>query len=241
VRRRAFLQNTIGSLTLLVGALAYAQPNGRIPNSTEKKVKNVVIVGANGQTSRELIPRLLKQDDVHLTLFLRNSARLENLKSSRVTLFEGDANNLSDLVAAFTGQDIVISTMGGLDLDKKTANIVNAMNTAKVNRVIVISAGGIYNELPEPFNTWDKAVVGQYRVINLRTAEVVEASKLTYTVLRPVWLTNKSIEDFQLTRKGETYKGKETSRASLARFIADIVKNPSTYTNEDLGISQAGT
>ncbi|MFB8831191.1 SDR family oxidoreductase [Azotobacter sp. CWF10] len=204
-------------------------------------MKNVILIGAHGSTSKEIIPRLLEQDDVKLTLFLRRASRMQHMQSDRVNVVEGDATELADLKRAIRGQDIVISTMGGMDLDAKTANIVKAMKEVGARHVIVISAGGIYDELPEPFNAWDKRMVGQYRPINLKTAEVAEQSGLTYTVLRPVWLTDKPTEEFQLTRKGETYKGTETSRASIGRFVADLVKDPQRYANQNLGISQLNT
>ena len=54
-------------------------------------------------------------------------------------------------------------------------------------------------------------------------------------------MTDKSIEDFELTRKGETFKGTETSRASIGRFVANVVADPALYVNENLGISQPYT
>jgi hypothetical protein len=75
----------------------------------------------------------------------------------------------------------------------------------------------------------------------LKTAEQIEQSSLTYTVLRPVWLTDKPIEASELTRKGERYKGTETSRASIARSVAQVVRNPALHANENLGISQPNT
>lgn len=202
---------------------------------------NVILIGANGSTSKEIIPRLLEQDDVKLTLFLRRASRVQHMQSDRVNVVEGDAAELADLIRAIRGQEIVISTLGGMDLDAKTANIVQAMKEVGARHIIVISAGGIYDELPEPFNAWDKHMVGQYRPINLKAAEVAEQSGLAYTVLRPVWLTDKPTEAFQLTRKGETYRGTETSRVSIGRFVADVVKNPELHTNENLGISQPNT
>ena len=71
--------------------------------------------------------------------------------------------------------------------------------------------------------------------------EVIENSSLEYTILRPVWLTDKSIEVIELTQKGEVFKGTETSRASLGRFITDIVENPQLRIRENLGISQPDT
>ena len=204
-------------------------------------MKNVLLIGAHGSTSKEIIPRLLEQEDVKLTLLLRRASRMRDMQSDRVNVVEGDAANLADLTRAIGGQEIVISTMGGMDLDAKTVNIVQAMKEGGARHIVVISAGGIYDELPPAFNAWDKGMVGQYRPINLKAAEVAEQSDLTYTVLRPVWLTDKPTEEIQLTRKGETFKGTETSRASIGRFVADLVKDPQRYANQNLGISQPNT
>ena len=212
--------------------------NERQANST---MKNVILIGANGSTSREIIPRLLEQDDLKLTLLLRRASRAQNMKSDRVNVVEGDATRRADLTRAIRGQEIVISTMGGMDLDAKTENIAQAMKEVGARHIVVISAGGIYDELPAAFNAWDKRMVGQYRPINLRAAEVAEQSGLDYTVLRPVWLTDKPTEELQLTRKGETFRGTETSRASIGRFVADLVKDPQHYANQNLGMSQPGT
>lgn len=202
-------------------------------------MKNVLILGAAGLSAAAIIPRLLQQADVKLTLFARPGKKLPAQENERIHIIKGDALNEADMKQAVAGQNIVISTLGGMDLAEKTENIVRAMQASGVPRLIVISAGGIYDELPEPFNSWDKSVVGHTRPVNLRTAEIAEQSGLQYTVLRPVWLNNREVEDFVLTKKGETYLGKETSRASLGRIIADMVANPARHANENLGISQA--
>ena len=205
-------------------------------------MKKVIVIGANGVTAQQVISRLIKQPNVQLSLFVRQASKLHIVHDDKqINIFEGDAINMDDLRAAIQGQDIVISTLGGMDLDVKTENIVKVVRELGVKRLIAISAGGIYDELPEPFNSWDKQMVGYTRPTNLRTAEVIEHSPLEYTILRPVWLTDKSSEEFQLTKKGEVFKGTETSRASLGRFIANIVENPQLHIRENLGISQPNT
>lgn len=205
-------------------------------------MKKVIVIGANGLTAQQVISRLIKQPNVQLSLFVRQASNLHTVHDDKqINILEGDAINMDDLRAAIQGQDIVISTLGGMDLDVKTENIVKVMRELGVKRLIAISAGGIYDELPEPFNSWDKQVVGYTRPTNLRTAEVIEHSPLEYTILRPVRLTDKSSEEFQLTKKGEVFKGTETSRASLGRFIANIVENPQLHIRENLGISQPNT
>lgn len=204
-------------------------------------MKKVVILGANGRSGREIISRLKNQKDVNLTLFLRQSERINDIKTNEMTVIDGDAEKYNNLLEAVQEKDIVINAMGGSKLGETTEKLVKAMEELNVKRIIAINAGGIYNELPEPFNTWDFEKVGESRPINLRAAEAIENSSLVYTIVRPVWLTNKQIVDFQLTKKGETYKGTETSRSSIAEFISTLVENPNLYLNENLGISQPNT
>lgn len=204
-------------------------------------MKNVAIIGANGRSAREIIPRLAAQSDVSLTLFLRDQRRLADLATHNMRIVEGDAHDRTTLDAAVAGQDIVIVALGGMDLDQTTANIVRGAEAAGVRRIITINAGGTYNELPEPFNAWDDERAGHTRPVNRMAAEVVEQSSLRYTILRPVWLTNKADTEVHVTLKGETYRGTETSRASLGEFIARIVADLESHVNENLGITQPNT
>lgn len=204
-------------------------------------MKNVIIVGANARTARQTTPRLAEQADVALTLFARHPQRLSGIVPEDATLVDGDAHDQEALRSALAAQDIVIVALGGPDLDETTTNVVHAAEEAGARRIITINAGGIYDELPEPFNSWDFERAGRTRPINLRAAEAVEQSWLDYTILRPVWLTDADVTDVQLTQKGETYKGTETSRASLGTFIASLVADPSLHAGENLGITQPGT
>jgi len=204
-------------------------------------MKKVALLGANGRTAREIIHRIINKPDIQLTVFLRNANRIKSIIDEQTIVIDGNANNREDLKKTIRGQDIVISALGGMELDKQTQNIVDVMEELQVKRLVAISAGGIYDELPEPFNTWDKSMVGQTRPINLATTQVIETSNLDYTILRPVWLTNKETTEVQLTDKGETYKGTETSRASIAKFIVDIIDDFNRYKNRNLGITQPGT
>ena len=204
-------------------------------------MKKIIVLGANGLTAQQVTSRLLSLDNIQLTLFQRQASKLDTLIHQQSMIFEGDAMNINDLKTAFQGQDIVINTMGGMDLDIKTANVVKVMEELEIKRLIAINAGGIYDELPEPFNSWDKQMVGYTRPVNLKAANIIENSSLEYTILRPVWLTNNVTEKFELTQKSEIFKGTETSRASLGRLIANLVENPQMHIKENLGISQPNT
>lgn len=84
-------------------------------------------------------------------------------------------------------------------------------------------------------------MVGHPRATHLQAANAIEESDLKYAILRPVWLTNSKSERYQLTSKGDSYIGTETSRASIASFISTLVKKPSLYLYENVGVSEPDT
>ena len=189
-------------------------------------MKNVLIIGASGSLAAYVIRELQKQSAVHLTLFLRNKNRLGIRQFSDATIIEGDVMDYQNLKGAVRGQDIVYVNLAG-DLEAMAKNIVRAMQETGVRRMIAISSIGIY----EPQL---KLVLVPYK----RFADVIEASKLDYTILRPDWFTNADEVDYEITHKGEPEKGTAVSRKSIASFIATIIENPNIWKSESLGISK---
>jgi uncharacterized protein YbjT (DUF2867 family) len=189
-------------------------------------MKNALILGAGGNIAGKVIDMLLKEDDIHLTLFLRNAGRLRNHAVSNCRIIEGDVLNLNDLKKAMAGIDIVYANLAG-DLESMARNIVKAMGNKAVKRLIFISSIGIYEQPLRP-------VLRPYR----KAADVIEASDLEYTILRPTWFTNADEVDYEITRKGEPEKGSVISQKSLAAFIATIIKSPDKYIRENLGVNK---
>ena len=107
----------------------------------------VLILGANGQLARNVIPFLLKQPDVHLTLYMRRAYRLKNPDPGRVTIVEGNVLNLETLKAAMQGQDVVYANLAGA-MEEQAKTIVSAMHATGLKRLIFISSMGIYGEVP---------------------------------------------------------------------------------------------
>jgi hypothetical protein len=96
-----------------------------------------------------------------------------------------------------------------------------------VKRLIFISSIGIYEQ---PV----KSVLEPYR----KSVDVIEASDLEFTVLRPTWFSNVDEVDFEITRKGEPEKGSTISQKSVASLIVKIIKSPEGYVRESLGVNK---
>jgi uncharacterized protein YbjT (DUF2867 family) len=116
------------------------------------------------------------------------------------------------------------------DLERMAQHIVRAMNETGVKRLIFISSIGIYDSPVKP-------VLKPYRW----AADVIEASDLDYTLLRPAWFTTANEIDYELTRKGEPERGSVISQKSLATFIGKLIETPEHYTRESLGINKPGS
>jgi uncharacterized protein YbjT (DUF2867 family) len=189
-------------------------------------MKKLIIIGASGSLAGYEIEELQKQKDVQLALFLRNKNRLSNCSLSNATIVEGDVMDYPKLKDTINGQDIVYVNLAG-NLEAMAMNIVKAMQETGVKRIIAISSIGIYK-------TPLQSVLVSYR----KLADIIENSRLEYTILRPDWFTNDNEVDYAITRKGEPEKGTAVSRKSIAAFIATIVDNPEQWKNENLGISK---
>ena len=189
-------------------------------------MKKVIILGASGNIARHVIDVLVLKEGINLTLFLRDARRLRNKGVSKYRIIEGDVLDLRQLNEAIAGQDIVYANLSG-ELGAMAKNITRAMNNAGIKKLIFICSIGMYESPLKP-------VLKPYR----EAADVIEASGLEYTILRPAWFTNVDEVDYETTRKGEPERGSVISQKSLAALIAKIIERPEDYVHENLGVNK---
>jgi len=194
-------------------------------------VKNILILGANGQLARNTTRVFLERSDARLTLYLRRANRLPNPDPPRVTIVEGNVLDPKTLQAAMHGQDAVYANLNG-PMAQQAKTIVDAMHAADLKRLIFISSLGIYGEVPEESY---RNVLDPYR----DSAAVIEASDLDYTIVRPGWFTHDGEIDYQLTQKGEPFLGHEVSLNSLSDLIVKLALSPTLEARRSLGVSRA--
>lgn len=56
-------------------------------------MKNVLILGASGNIASKVIDTLLNENDINLTLYLRNARQLRKKDASKARIIEGDVLN----------------------------------------------------------------------------------------------------------------------------------------------------
>ncbi len=196
--------------------------------------KKVTIIGATGSIGRTVTDYLLDNSDDELTLFARSADRIRIADPSREATVAGDVRNVRELDAAIEGSDVVFAALSG-DLGSMARDIVASMGRTGVKRLIFISSMGIYDEIPawgDGGNLKHNPMLGTYR----EAADVVEASDLDYTVIRPGWFTNGPV-DYEVTRKGEPFGGHNVSRKSIADLVMRLIADPALYACDSVGIN----
>lgn len=198
----------------------------------------VLVIGANGRIARWAV-EMLAEKGLHLTLFVRDASRLAGTPDT-AQIVEGDALNEREVADAVRGQDVVYANLAG-EIDTQAETIVAAMQSHGVQRLIFVTALGIYDEVPGPFGQWNRRQIGKvlhtYRV----AADTIEASSLDYTILRPAWLTDNDEISYEVTQRDEPFKGTEVSRKSVAALITDIITSPGKWSRANLGVDKPGT
>lgn len=196
------------------------------------------MLGAGGAIAQHVIEFLNNKGNIGLTLFARNTKQLEDFTSS-AKIIKGDVLNKEDLNNAVKGQDIVYANLSG-PVDKMAKEIVAAMNANGVKRLIFVTSLGIYKEVAGKFGEWNERMIGSDLIPYRKAADIIEASSLDYTVVRPSWLTNNDETDYETTQKGTPFKGTEVARKAVAAYITDIIEHSGKDVKASVGVNKPG-
>ncbi|WP_220741209.1 NAD(P)H-binding protein [Leuconostoc miyukkimchii] len=199
----------------------------------------LLILGANGQIAKLVIP-MLANTDTQLNLTSLHARPEKSIKAL-------DAVNEDALIKALTDIDIVYANIGAEGRQKSAANsIVNAMHHVGVKRLIWVATIGVHNELPNDKRSLWSNLLGtpdnENTYMGDQSAAVarIEQSALDYTIIRP----NELIDDNIMqtlnvqTNRDEEIVGGPISRTSVAEFITQIILNPDSYVAESVAISE---
>jgi putative NADH-flavin reductase len=209
------------------------------------KVMRFVIFGATGGMGHLVVEGALARGD-QVTALERTPAVLEGLSSDQFTILPGNARDPVAVQPAVRGQQAVVIAVGvklGSSpehlFEVATRNIIQAMHQEEVRRLLCVSTwlvgagqkGGFFGSILLPLALRDSVADWQ------RQEELVQASELDWTIIRPATLTNG-------TRIGTYRAGPEVmpglrsriARADVADFILRLLADD-TYSHQTVGIS----
>lgn len=186
-----------------------------------------LVIGSTGLTGRILIRKLLEGGH-EVTAFARNPADVAE-RSARLRVMRGEARDAASIAAAVQGQDAVISAFGPRSLkaddlaESLMRNLVAAMETQGVKRLVNLSAAGVGDSLKEMPFLLAKIVIPLFLARAYADKErgeaILFASALEFVNVRPGRLTNKPARGgvkASLRAKGLKL---EMSREDLAAFM----------------------
>jgi putative NADH-flavin reductase len=195
----------------------------------------ITVFGANGGTGRLLVAQAANAGH-EVTAVTRHPEDF-SLRHENLTVFAGDVTDLASTTAAIHGSDVVLSTLG-VPYGRKpisiyslgTANIVRAMESARIRRLAVVSSsatdpavrhldsgGGFFFEKilkPVIGGTFGKSLYADM----LRMENLLHESDLDWTIARPSGLFHTD-EVTDYVTGVDFVKGQYTSRADLADFL----------------------
>lgn len=208
----------------------------------------LTVFGASGGTGSQVVSQALAAGR-EVTAVVRDRARLP-VSHQNLTVVTADVLRPAEITGAVAGRDAVVSALGhsrrrperraagSATLCADSArSIIEAMRDAGSRRLVIVSASGPFADegdgpvlryLAKPMlgKTVFKAVWSDLAAME----DVVRASGLDWTVLRPPRLTDKPLTGRYRTRTGMNLRhGTHVSRADVAHLALVVADDPDTY------------
>lgn len=193
----------------------------------------VFLIGSNGQVGKHMV-KLLNENEKHeLTAMVRSSEQAAELKQSGINAVVADLEgSVEDLAKAVEGHDAVIFTAGSggktghdktllIDLDGAVKSM-EAAEQAGVGRYVMVSAYKAYDR-----ESWKDSPIKPYMAAKYYADRMLEASKLTYTILGPGLLVNDP--GTGKIAVGDGIAATSIPREDVARAAVAALSEESTY------------
>ncbi|WP_288530630.1 NAD(P)H-binding protein [uncultured Secundilactobacillus sp.] len=201
---------------------------------------HVLLLGATGSLGTVVRQYFKDNTQDELTMMVRHPLMLQRVDANRETAVTGDALNHDDLARVMTDVDVVIACLSGR-LPDMARNIVDAQISAGITRLIFVTAMGIYNEIPETVGLTGNLEINPMLIPYREAADIIEASPLNYTIIRPGWFDNQDDLNYQTTKKGAPVAGHDVSRKSVADLMVKLAHDSQLGHRESLGINRIGS
>jgi putative NADH-flavin reductase len=185
----------------------------------------LAIFGATGGTGRELVKQALEQGHF-VTAFVRDVARLPVIHP-QLRIEQGNVLNAAQVELAVKGSAAVISALGvsaktpANVISEGLANIISAMQRYGIKRLMLESAFGVAGANQGFYGHFLNLAIRQRLADKQKAENMLKRSRLDWTAVRPVALTNGPLTGRY--RAGEGLKvpfwWPTISRADVADFM----------------------
>lgn len=191
-------------------------------------MKNVLVVGAHGQTGHQVVSQLAQNDNMQPVAGVRDQSQFKEFTDQGIEARVVDVRqSVNDIKQQLTGIDAIVISIGGgwmVDLDGKV-KLYQAAEQTGIKRVILVSAGAIEHFHDEKrlawMDEWEEYSAAMYYADLL-----LRKSNLDYTIVRPENLTNEA--GTGKVTIGDYLPHNYTSRANVAAVIVASLEDDAT-------------
>lgn len=211
--------------------------------------KNIVVFGASGEVGKQVVEQALLRGH-YVTAVVRSTQSLSTLRNDRLSIKQGDVTEREFVSSCVDGHHVVISCLGpritsiapwGSPINpdfllKAVNNIIHAMKSHHVTRILVVSVAGT----GDSWQQVGRAVKALLSVTALRKlrkywnameqAYLNETDTLDVCLVRPPTLTNKQpTHQVKVVQSMKTATVPEVSRADLAYWMLEEFEKSSKF------------
>ncbi len=187
---------------------------------------HIAVFGATGGTGCQVVEQALAAEHT-VTALARTPSKL-NIQDVKLTVIAGNVLDATNVAKTVTGVDAVVCALGSSSdnpsdiVSKGTQVIVHAMQRERVRRLIVVSSLGVGDskkQISFTFKLIANTVLRKVMADKERQEEVIKASDLEWTIVRPGGLTDGPKTGSYHFGLDPQIKANQISRADVADFI----------------------
>lgn len=198
----------------------------------------ITLLGATGPTGLHLLDQALEAGH-SVTAYVRNPDKLGGRAHDRLEVVVGALSDVSALADAMRGRDAVVSALGApagrgpISLySSSIAHILEAMERAAVDRLVVMSSSGLEDdpEFPWFYKYLIKPLFLRALYADMARMEAtLAASKVRWTVVRPSMLVNRPLSGCYRIRGSRNPEGGwKIGRADAAHYMLRALVDPTS-------------
>lgn len=213
--------------------------NDRYPEVATRTL-HILVIGATRHTGNLVMQQALAAGHT-VTALARDPARI-GIRHDRLRVMRGDVLDPATLASALAGCDAVVSALGATSkvrahttlYSQGMRNIIEAMRENDVHRLIAITAAPLCRDksdtLPSKLITtllW--TFIKELYADMARMEDVLRASDLDWTIVRPPKLTSKpATGKYRTAINRSVHGGYSISRADQAGAILALLDDPAS-------------
>lgn len=196
----------------------------------------VALFGATGRVGHAILTLLLEKN-LKVTALVRNPERVQ--PQAGLTVIQGDARNIEDIIKTLAGVDAVISALGTDKtsvLTDSITHIISIMHKQQLKRIITIGTAGILDSREEPgFLRYQSSESKRKSTTaakeHHKLFESLKATSLDWTIVCPTYLpSGAATQGYIVLRDKLPTEAIQTTTGDTAFFTVNELLN-----NEHIG------